>query len=197
MWRFGNTNHQLMDCFHPARGRRGLDPFDQSSRLPFSNALRVSIRIVDNGVPLPPSPHWRYGVGSGCDCGEKDRGEGAWDLVLNDFPISGTAMAFASGIKTLRAEADRPVPPRRDTQQISTRKQPSPSLRLLFVPAGTPDHRPPIHRWVHKPLAASSPGRGDRNLSSGPPPTARDHGDRQLLSSRTGLIGSSGTLSHR
>ncbi len=36
------------------------------------------------------------------------------------------------------------------------------SGQLFFVPVGTPDTRPPIHRWVHEPHMASSPGRGER-----------------------------------
>ena len=52
--------------------------------------------------------------------------------------------------------------PRWRRQGISTGKWSSSQLRLLFVPPGTPDNSPPIYRWVHRTLAAHSPGRGDR-----------------------------------
>ena len=71
------------------------------------------------------------------------------------------------------------------------------SCGFLVVPAGTPDNSPPIHRWVHEPLAANSPGRGDRNPQRGQTPTACHDSFRRLLSSLTGLVGLSGTLSHR
>ena len=53
------------------------------------------------------------------------------------------------------------------------------SCGFLVVPAGTPDNSPPIHRWVHEPLAANSPGRGDRN----PHPGTAPHSYHQSLSS--------------
>ncbi len=71
--------------------------------------------------------------------------------------------------------------------RMESTNKPAPSP--LFVPAGTPDNSPPIHRWGHELLVVRSPGRGDRSSQCGPAPTARDDSDRQILPSLAGLIG--------
>ena len=62
---------------------------------------------------------------------------------------------------------------------------------FLFVPAGTLDNSPPIHRWVHKPLATSSPDSGDRHPQRCQTPSVRNDGDGLILPSLTGLVGTS------
>ena len=60
-----------------------------------------------------------------------------------------------------------------------------------FVPSGTPDNSPPIHRWETQSCQAPAPSGATETLHM---PQATIEG-RRVLSSLTGLVGESLTMS--